>query len=82
MGDLKTKLYFGEATKVSGNAFAESNISGILGLGYANTTGAHLPSFCNLTSNSYSFYLSDDKNNNYMTIPGMDTDNYEAIKEH
>jgi len=85
IGDLKTKLIFGEATHVSGNAFAESNISGILGLGYTNDTSAHLPSFweaMNLTSTSYSFYLNDGKDNNYMTVPGMDTDNYEAIKEH
>jgi len=76
---------FGEATHVSGNAFAESNISGVLGLGYSNTTAAHMPSFweaMNLTSSSYSFYLNDDKDNNYMTVPGMDTDNYEPIKEH
>jgi len=36
----------------------------------------------NLTSTSFSFYLNDGKDNNYMTVPGMDTDNYEPIKEH
>jgi len=78
-------MIFGEATHVSGNAFAVSNISGMLGLGYSNTTASHIPSFweaMNLTSSSYSFYLNNDKDGNYMTVPGMDTDNYEPIKEH
>lgn len=68
-------------TKISGNSFAFANVSGVIGLGFHNSTAnQHAPGFMDLvgfTNKTFSFYLNDDER--YMTLPGIDEDKYEIV---
>lgn len=68
-------MQFGEIEAVSGASFYASQMSGILGLAYNTISVDHLPTFIdssNLTDKSFSFYLHENPEASYMTIPGYD----------
>jgi saccharopepsin len=70
-------MKFGEITSVSGMAFYASQLSGILGLAYDTISVNKLPTFLdssNLQDKSFSFYLTLNPDESYMTIPGYDKD--------
>jgi hypothetical protein len=76
---------FGEITSVSGVSFLASQMSGILGLGYSSISIDNQDTFMdksNLQDKSFSFYLKDTAEQSYMTIPGMDTENWTAVQAH
>ena len=70
-------MKFGEITSVSGMAFYASQLSGILGLAYDTISVNKLPTFLdssNLKDKSFSFYLTLNPDESYMTIPSYDKD--------
>ena len=70
-------MIFGEITQVSGPTFYVSKLSGIIGLAYDSISVNHLPTFLdqsNLKERSFSFFLSLNPEESYMTIPGFDED--------
>jgi saccharopepsin len=70
-------MKFGEITSVSGMAFYASQLSGILGLAYDTISVNKLPTFLdssNLQDKSFSFYLTLNPDESYMTIPSYDKD--------
>lgn len=87
-GDLVAKDFkFGEITEVQGNDWVFNKASGVLGLAYntkeASISGAE--SFLHQAlpnDTSFSLYFNKAPKESYMTIPGMDSDNYDVIKEH
>lgn len=87
-GDLSVKDFkFGEITKVDGNDWVFNKASGVLGLAYSTSSQsingeASFLHQANPQDKSFSLYLNNAPKESYMTIPGMDTDNYEVIKEH
>jgi len=85
IGDITATMSFGEVTSASGVSFIASQMSGILGLAYDTISVNKLPTFfdnADLTDKSFSFYLHDTSADSYMVIPGMDSENYEAIDTH
>lgn len=82
---ISAEMGFGEVTSVSGVSFLASQMSGILGLAYGSISVDKLPTFMEssaLKDKSFAFYLHDTSAESYMTIPGMDTENYDAIQSH
>jgi len=76
---------FGEVTSVSGASFQVSKMSGILGLAYKSISVDNLDTFMdltNLTDKSFTFYLHTNPDESYMTVPGMESENYMAIDKH
>lgn len=76
-GGATSKMQFGEIQAVDGVSFYASQMSGILGLAYDTISVDHLPTFIdssNLSDKSFSFYLHENPDLSYMTIPGYDTD--------
>lgn len=72
---VESKMKFGEITSVSGIAFYVSQLSGILGLAYDTISVGKLPPFLdasNLEDKSFSFFLSENPEQSYMTLPGYD----------
>jgi cathepsin D len=83
--DIKSEMSFGEITSVSGASFYVSQMSGILGLAYNTISVDGLPTFmdqADLKDKSFSFYLHSNPDESYMVVPGMDSENYEAIDTH
>merc|ERR1712037_150524 len=78
MGDaLAATMTFGEITKTKGAMFLVSQLDGILGLGYPTISVDKLPVFIdesNVKSHSFGFYLHNNPDKSYMTIPGKDED--------
>jgi hypothetical protein len=76
MGDAVAKeMTFGEITKTSGAMFLVSQLDGILGLAYPTISVDHLPVFIDesgLSKHSFGFYLHNNPDASYMTIPGPD----------
>jgi len=69
-------MKFAEITHVSGMAFFVSQLSGILGLAYESISVNLLPTFLdtsNLQDKSFSFYLTLNPDESFMTIPGYNT---------
>ena len=87
-GDLTVPNFkFGEISKVEGNDWVFNGASGVLGLAYntKDSSISGMESFlhqANPKDKSFSLYLNSNPKQSYMTIPGMDTDNFEVIKEH
>ena len=82
---ITAEIGFGEVTSVSGISFLASQMSGILGLAYSSISVDKLPTFMEssgLTDKSFAFYLHDTSEESYMTIPGMDTENYDTVQAH
>jgi saccharopepsin len=70
-------MKFGEITAVDGIAFYVSELSGILGLAYNTISVGHLPTFIDSTDlddKSFSFFLHNNPENSFMTMPGYDED--------
>jgi len=68
---------FGEITSASGLAFYASQMSGILGLAYDTISVDHLPTFVdssNESDKSFAFYLHENPEQSYLTLPGYDTE--------
>jgi hypothetical protein len=68
-------MKFGEVTSVDGVLFYSSSMSGILGLGYGEISVNHLPTFVDissLTDKSFAFYLHNNPEKSFLTIPGHD----------
>jgi len=58
-------------------------MSGILGLAYGSISVDGLPTFIdssNLTDKSFSFYLHENPEASYMTIPGYDMDAMNGVE--
>lgn len=76
MGDAEaTTMYFGEVTSISGMSFYASQMSGILGLAYGSISVDALPTFIdssNLSDKSFAFYLHENPDQSYMTLPGYE----------
>lgn len=85
VGDIQAPMGFGEIHKVKGLSFMASKMAGILGFGYPSISVDKLDTFIDLDGmkdRSFSFYLKDTSEQSYMVIPGMDSENYEAIEKH
>jgi hypothetical protein len=68
-------MKFAEVTSVSGIPFYASQMSGILGLGYETISVDKLPTFIDasdLTDKSFAFYLHNNPDKSFMTLPGYD----------
>ncbi len=76
LGDVYSENFgFGEVTAVEGVAFYASQMSGILGLAYGSISVDNLPTFVDtsdLTDKSFAFYLHNNPDLSYMTIPGYE----------
>lgn len=75
LGDAKSSMKFGEIESVSGVAFYASQMSGILGLAYGTISVDKLPTFIDssdLTDKSFAFYLHENPEASYLTLPGYD----------
>jgi len=84
-GDIKAEMTFGEIYKVSGPTFLLSPMDGILGLGYDNISVNNLPTWLmstDLDDKSFGFYLFNNPEESYMTIPGFDTEGYTLKGKH
>jgi hypothetical protein len=86
LGDISAPMSFGEITGVSGMAFYASQMSGILGLAYDSISVDNLKTWlmaANITDHSFTFYIHNNPDESYMTIPGMDSANpLETIETH
>lgn len=76
---------FGEVKTVSGATFYVSQLDGILGLAYSSISVDGLPTWLEsttLTDKSFGFYLHNNPEQSYMTIPGFDTTGYTLKGTH
>ena len=83
--DITAEMSFGEITGVSGASFLASQMSGILGLAYDTISVDGLKTFmdnADLKDKSFTFYLHSNPDESYMTIPGMDAENWTKIDTH
>jgi len=74
-GDLVATMEFGEIQKADGITFLVSELDGILGLAYPTISVDRLPVFMDevsVPSKSFAFYLHDNPDMSYMTMPGID----------
>jgi len=85
--DITAKMSFGEIQKVKGSTFLVSQMDGIIGLAFDTISVNHLPTFMSATEDldekSFAFYLKNNPEESYMTIPGIDEDlGLEEIATH
>jgi len=84
--NLSATMEFGEIQKADGITFLVSDMDGILGLAYPTISVDRLPVFMDevaLDSRSFAFYLHDNPEKSYMTMPGIDESlNLEKIYTH
>lgn len=88
LGDLTAENFtFGEINRIQGNNYVFKKINGIIGLAY-NTPNMSLTGtdpFLHQAlpeDKSFSLYFQKEPKESYMVVPGMDSDNFEVIKEH
>jgi len=86
-GDITAKMGFGEIQKVDGKTFLVSQMDGIIGLAYDQISVDKLPTFIETTEDlaerSFAFYLKNNPEESYMTMPGIDEDaGLEEIAKH
>lgn len=75
MGDLTAPMGFGEIKTVSGVTFYVSQMDGILGLAYDSISINGLPTFMSQqTDKSFGFFLHNNPEESYMTLPGFETE--------
>jgi len=76
LGEATSKqMKFAEVTSVDGIPFYASDLCGILGLAYDTISVDKLPTFLDssdVTDKSFSFYLHDNPDKSFMTIPGYE----------
>lgn len=76
---------FGEITKVSGPTFYVSQMDGIVGLAYDQISVNNIPTFMTASDaadKSFSFYLHNNPQESYMSIPQEVKDGYELVMKH
>merc|ERR1711981_44041 len=73
--NVSATMSFGEIQKVKGKTFLVSKMDGIIGLAYDQISVDKLPTFMSssgLAEKSFAFYLKNNPDQSYMTIPGID----------
>ena len=73
--DLSATMEFGEIQSADGITFLVSDMDGILGLAYPTISVDRLPVFMDsvdLDDRSFAFYLHNNPEASYMTMPGID----------
>lgn len=76
---------FGEVKSVSGVTFYVSQMDGILGLAYDSISVDKIPTFMTSSSvadKSFGFFLHNNPEKSYMTMPGFEYDNVTLIATH
>jgi len=77
-GDITAEMGFGEIQKVKGKTFLISKMDGIIGLGFDQISVDKLPTFMSattdITDKSFAFYMKNNPEESYMTMPGIDED--------
>jgi hypothetical protein len=84
-GGVTATMKFGEVKSVSGATFYVSQMDGILGLGFGSISVDGLPTFLDstdLTDKSFGFYLHNNPEQSYMTLPGFETEGYTLKGTH
>jgi len=84
-GGVNATMGFGQVSSVSGATFYVSQMDGIIGLGYDAISVDGLPTWLestDLEDKSFGFYLHNNPELSYMTIPGMETDGLTKIATH
>lgn len=84
-GGITATMKFGEVKSVSGATFYISQMDGILGLGFGSISVNNLPTFLDstdLTDKSFGFYLHNNPEESYMTLPGFETEGYTLKGTH
>lgn len=84
-GGITAPMKFGEVKNVSGATFYVSQMDGILGLGYGTISVNGLPTFLDssdLEDKSFGFYLHNNPEESYMTLPGFETEGYTLKGTH
>ena len=84
---ITATMKFGEVQKVKGSTFLISQMDGIIGLGYDQISVDKLPTFIESTTDlaekSFAFYMHNNPEKSYMTMPGIDEElGLEKIAEH
>jgi hypothetical protein len=85
LGEIPANMEFGEVRSVSGVTFYVSPMDGILGLGYDTISVDGLPTWLMSTlleDKSFGFYLHNNPEESYMTVPGFDTEGYTLKGKH
>lgn len=75
--DITATMSFGEIQSVKGSTFLVSKMDGIIGLAFDTISVDTLPTFMEATDledKSFAFYLENNPEESYMTIPGIDED--------
>ena len=84
--NVSATMSFGEIQKVKGKTFLVSKMDGIIGLAYDQISVDKLPTFMSsseLSEKSFAFYLKNNPEESYMTIPGIDESlGFEEIATH
>jgi hypothetical protein len=84
-GGVSAQMGFGEVQNVSGATFYVSQMDGIIGLGYDTISVNNLPTWLmstDLEDKSFGFYLHNNPEQSYMTIPGFETEGYTLVNTH
>jgi len=84
-GGVLAPMGFGEIKKASGVAFYVSQLDGILGLAYGTISVNGLPTWLDSTDlddKSFGFFLHNNPEESYMTIPGFETDGVTLRAKH
>merc|ERR1719454_2279591 len=84
-GDIPAPMTFGEVYKVSGVTFYVSPMDGILGLAYDSISVNNIPTWLlqtDLEDKSFGFFLHNNPEESYMTIPGMETKGLKLKGKH
>jgi len=78
-GGVYANMGLGEVKTVSGATFYISQMDGIIGLGYDTISVNNLPTWLestDLADKSFGFYLHNNPDQSYMTVPGFETEGY------
>jgi hypothetical protein len=84
-GGVSAEMGFGEVKSVSGATFYISQMDGIIGLAYDTISVNGLPTWLmqtDLEDKSFGFYLHNNPEESYMTIPGFETEGYTLKGTH
>jgi hypothetical protein len=86
-GVTAASMGFGEIVSVKGPTFYVSQMDGIVGLGYDQISVNGIPTFLSSSDldakdRGFGFYLKNNPEESYMTIPGFETEGYTLIKKH
>lgn len=85
LGEVSAEMGFGEVKSVSGVTFYVSQMDGILGLAYDSISVDKIPTFmtsASVADKSFGFFLHNNPEQSYMTMPGFEYDNVTLIATH